>query len=106
MAANDPSPSPQHGARRQIRFFPDYWRRYPLWENGTDKYTMDPSDYDLSESLATRLEAWMTHWEDNFSPDHGWRSPKAKEESRRRGDALVADLRAEVSDFADVLDER
>ncbi|MBB1029744.1 hypothetical protein G6027_02300 [Dietzia sp. SLG310A2-38A2] len=94
------------GYRRVIRFFPDYGRDHPLWESGTDKYAMDPEDYGLSESLARRLAEWMKHWESNVVPETGWRSAEAAEESERIADALVADLRVEVSAFAEVRDER
>lgn len=94
------------GGKRVIRFFPDYGRNHPLWESGTDKYAMDPEDYGLSESLARRLAAWMTHWESNVVPETGWKSAEAAAESERLGDALVADLRVEVSAFAEVRDER
>lgn len=94
------------GDKRVIRFFPDYGRNHPLWESGTDKYAMDPEDYGLSESLARRLAAWMAHWESNVIPEAGWKSAEAAAESERLGDALVADLRVEVSAFAEVCDER
>jgi len=94
------------GYQRIIRFFPDYGRNHPLWESGTDKYAMDPEDYGLSESLSRRLAAWMRHWESNVIPETGWKSAEAAAESERVGDALVADLRIEVSGFADVRDER
>lgn len=92
--------------KRVIRFFPDYGRGHPLWESGTKKYAMDPEDYGLSESLAGRLAEWMRHWESNVVPETGWKSPEAAEESERVGDALVADLRVEVSGFAEVHDGR
>ncbi|MCY1658879.1 hypothetical protein BFG51_08035 [Dietzia alimentaria] len=92
--------------RRVIRFFPDYGRDHPLWESGTDKYGMDPEDYGLSKSLGQRLALWMAHWEANFVPETGWKSEQAAEDSRRVGDSLLAELRVEVSDFADVRDER
>lgn len=94
------------GYKRVIRFFPDYGRQHPLWESGTDKYGMDPEDYGLSESLAQRLAEWMKHWESNVIPETGWKSAEAAAESERVGDALVADLRVEVSGFAEVRDER
>ncbi|AVZ38996.1 hypothetical protein CT688_05410 [Dietzia sp. JS16-p6b] len=94
------------GDKRVIRFFPDYGREHPLWESGTDKYAMDPEDYGLSESLSRRLAGWMRHWESNVIPETGWKSAEAAAESERVGDALVADLRIEVSGVAEVRDER
>ncbi|GAA1054768.1 hypothetical protein [Dietzia natronolimnaea] len=94
------------GYKPVIRFFPDYGRQHPLWDSGTDKYGMDPEDYGLSESLARRLAEWMRHWESNVIPETGWKTAEAAAESTRVGDALVADLRIEVSGFAEVRDER
>jgi len=85
--------------RRVIRLFCDHGRDWPLWESFTDKYTMDPDDYGLSESLRTDLHAWnqtyqLASLDDPPSPawiEEGWR--------------LFRMLRAEVDDFAEVRPE-
>lgn len=59
----------------------------------------------LSKSLGQRLTLWMAHSDTNFVPEKGWKSDQAAEDSRRVGDSLLADLRVEVADFAEVRDE-
>lgn len=102
----DPEFIGQRPERRRIRFFPDWGVRFPLWETGTNKYAMEPSDYLLSASLDRRLEEWMDHWVSHFDPFEGWDSPEAATHSRAASDKLITELRAEVGHFADVLDER
>src|SRR5690606_19007461 len=37
---------------RVVRFFFDHGHPWPLWEDGSEKYTTDPGDYGLSDDLA------------------------------------------------------
>lgn len=95
---------------REIRFFPEHGIKYPLWESFTDKYAMEPSDFDLSDGLTTRLAAymdfWSTHLTDRESPDFEWDSAENEQHHWEEGDRLVEQLRLEVKDFAVVKDER
>lgn len=91
---------------RTIRFFHDWTAPYSIWETGTDKYCMEPSDYGLSENLGRRLHLWTEHCESHIEPGEGWKTSIAEEVSRVDGDEIVALLRAEVRDFAVVCDER
>lgn len=52
--------------RRLLRFFPDWGHRWPLWENGTDKYAMEPADFGLSEKLTLDLRDWYDFWEEHL----------------------------------------
>ena len=94
---------------REIRFFPDHGMKYPIWESGTDKYAMDPEDFDLSDSLGTRLRELMTFWSKHFvETDTSFEWDTAENEQRfwAEGDSLIDKLRKEVEDFAIVLDQR
>ncbi|RXZ71425.1 hypothetical protein [Agromyces albus] len=85
--------------RRVIRVFPDHGHRWPLWENFTDKYAMEPSDYNLSKPLSEGFRRWYDEWERrgiDWRPDDTW-----KEEGLR----LVQSLQAEVVAFAEVRPE-
>lgn len=88
---------------RTIRFFFDWGHQWPLWENGSEKYAMEPSDYGLSPDLTRRLRAvydsWLDHW------DCGWDSPEALAAWTSDRRQAVAILRREVADFADVEEE-
>ncbi|MDQ7993971.1 MAG: hypothetical protein AAGC63_12625 [Propionicimonas sp.] len=87
---------------RNIRFMFDWGHQWPLWESGSDKYAMEPSDYGLSAELAERLravyDAWLEHW------DRGWDSPEALAAWTSDRRQALAILRREVADFADVED--
>ena len=95
---------------REIRFFPDHGRKHPLWESFTDKYAMDPSDFDLSDDLAAELadymDFWTAHLTDRASADFEWDSAENEQRYWDEGDRLIEQLRLEVSDFAVVKDER
>ena len=93
-------------ARRVIRLFPDYGHRWPLWENSTpdhpSKYTMEPADFGLSETLTDRLRAWYDAWEAENLYENGW-SSRAKERAwKAEGASIAEQLRSEVIAFADV----
>lgn len=95
---------------RKIRFFPDFGRKYPLWESFTDKYAMDLSDYDLSDELSRELRDLMTFWDAHFTDAYGsdfeWDSIENEQFYWTQGDLLIEQLRAEVDGIAIVLDER
>jgi hypothetical protein len=95
---------------RQIRFFPDFGRRYPLWESFTDKYAMEPSDYYLSDELSRGLRDLMSFWDTHFTDapgsDFEWDSAENEQFYWTQGDQLLEQLRVEVDGSAIVLDER
>ncbi len=96
--------------RREIRYFPDHGRKHPLWESGTDKYAMDPCDYDLSDGLSSGLRELMRFWNAHFTDSHGpsfeWDSAENEQHYWEEGDRLLEQLRSEVADIAVVSDER
>lgn len=49
--------------RRVLRIFFDHGHRWPLWESGTAKYAMEPSDFGFSPELAALLARWHRAWE-------------------------------------------
>lgn len=95
---------------REIRYFPDFGRKYPLWESGTEKYAMGPWDYDLSNGLASGLrelmELWSSHFTDKHGPEFEWDSVENERRYWDQGDQLLEKLRSEVADIAIVLDQR
>ncbi|GAB3560696.1 hypothetical protein GCM10027344_13780 [Spelaeicoccus albus] len=92
--------------RRTIRIFPDWGHDWPLWENFTDKYAMEPTDYGLSDDLTELMARWYAFWENHCDPHDGWDSRESRTLSRIEGDRMVRMLIAEVNSFADVRDER
>ncbi|MHA7269183.1 hypothetical protein [Arthrobacter sp. HLT1-20] len=92
--------------RRVIRMFPDYGHRWPLWENttaqGQTKYTMEPSDFGLSESLTLRLRTWYDAWDAENLDDSEWSSPENEIAWNIEGVSIAEQLREEVKAFADV----
>jgi hypothetical protein len=47
---------------RVLRVFFDWGHLWPLWESGTDKYAMEPSDYGFSPELVDILRQWRDAW--------------------------------------------
>lgn len=68
--------------------FPDHGHRWPLWESGNGKYTMDPTDYDLSPELTAGLREWYDDWEINCPPFGTWPSPAHGQRWGETGAAL------------------
>jgi hypothetical protein len=92
--------------RRVIRMFPDYGRRYPLWENSTLTWdvgcTTTPETYGLSRELAEDLEGWQSFFETHADPFQGWDSEQNLHKWLRDGEWLARRLQEEVQVFADV----
>ncbi|GAA4885092.1 hypothetical protein GCM10025788_26480 [Serinicoccus chungangensis] len=91
---------------RVVRFMFDYGHVWPLWEDGTYKYAMEPSDYGLSSELTERLQSCYAFWEAHHLPESGWDDTETRHRWHLETDQVVAILRWEVSAFADVRDER
>lgn len=91
---------------RVVRFMFDYGHVWPLWEDGTDKYAMEPTDYGLSPELTGRLQACYEYWEAHRNLDGQWDAPENRQRWHAETDQAIATLRWEVSDLADVRDER
>ena len=67
---------------------------------------MEPADYGLSPDLTERLRAANRFWQEHFHHDHGWDSAENLAVWTADTRQALAILRREVTDFADVLDER
>lgn len=93
----------REGELHRIRFFLDWGHDYPLWEDFTDKYTMEPSDYGVSAKLGQRLNEWSRFWQLHYDPFDGWDDPENQTRWLETGDALVRLLEVEVYDIAVVL---
>ena len=91
---------------RVVRFMFDYGHVWPLWEDGTDKYAREPADYGLSPELTERLRSCNEYWEAHRNLDGQWDAPENRHRWHAETDQAIAILRWEVSDLADVRDER
>lgn len=85
---------------RVLRVFFDFGHEWPLWESGTDKYTMEPSDYGFSEELTDLLRRWYVAWAVAADFDIGRTSAVPSEEDRAELVSLrrqaIAVIRREV----------
>ena len=65
---------------RVLRVFFDFGHDWPLWESGTEKYAMEPSDYGFSKELTDLLRRWYLAWSATASFDLGQTSVAPSEE--------------------------
>jgi hypothetical protein len=57
-------------ASREIRFFPDWGHRWPLWGTALeDELLLTPTDLSLSRELTDDLRAWWDFWDAHLQPD-------------------------------------
>ncbi|WGP06992.1 hypothetical protein [Brevibacterium iodinum] len=94
---------------REIRFFLDWGPKYPIWETGTDKYAMEPSDYGLTLELDKALRSYVDFWNEHFietDDSFEWDSSENKKAFDAEGDRLIRWLQDEVKGIAHVRDER
>ncbi|MEV8240071.1 hypothetical protein AB0O90_07545 [Microbacterium testaceum] len=84
--------------RRLIRVFPEWISGLPLWEDYTENYPFERDVLPLSSELQDRLEAWNEHWQNR---DLDEEVPQL-DQWIAEGRALVARLRDELGDIADV----
>lgn len=91
---------------RVLRVFVDHGHRWPLWESGTDKYAMEPSDYGFSEELVELLRRWHAVWEPVANFDIGQRVAEPSEQDRRELQSLehqaIAVIRREMPSDVEV----
>lgn len=81
---------------REIRFFFDWGHWWPLWESGTEKYAMEPDDYDLSAELTSLLRHLYDHWHQHVDPVAGWDSEENLQLFIRERDEAIHLLREEL----------
>ncbi|MFC4241804.1 hypothetical protein ACFOYW_00340 [Gryllotalpicola reticulitermitis] len=90
-------------ASREIRFFPDWGHRWPLWGSALlDELTLSPSELGLSAELAADLRAWWDFWDSHLDPDPplpataGWDDDLNRRVWLLAGASLQARLAAEL----------
>lgn len=90
-------------ASREIRFFPDWGHRWPLWGSVLeDELTLTPVDLSLSDSLTADLRAWWDFWDLHLRPDppapeqSGWDNDQNKRVWLAAGDSLAVRLGSEL----------
>jgi len=83
--------------RREVRLFPDWGHRWPLWEvgHGTE---MSPEDYGLSPGLTKRLRRWYDTWYRETDPGDTWNDPQLYQKWQEEGARLAEDLETELGD--------
>lgn len=85
---------------RVLRVFFDFGHSWPLWESGTHKLAMEPSDYGFSGELTSLLARWFALWEPIASFDIGQPVPTPTEQDRETEGTLawqaVATIRNEL----------
>lgn len=94
---------------REIRFFPDFDRKYPLWESFSGKYAMEPEVDELSAGLAVEMHEFMKFWDSHFvetSNSFQWGCEENKQKSVEGGNTIIRRLRGELDSVAIVLDQR
>lgn len=94
--------------RRILRFFPDWGHEWPLWENGTEKYSMEPRDFGLSEGITARLRCWYDTWVEHFDIEYSdgtWTSDAVRLSWRDEGQRLVIDMQRELGGAIEVAPE-
>lgn len=101
----DPSPAGAHRrstplvVARELRVFPDWGHRWPLWETGTHAYANQPELYGLSPELTDALRAWYDEWERTFDADSGWPDHETQERSTVELHRLADAIRAEIGSW-------
>lgn len=91
----------REGRLRQIRFFPDYCARWPLW----DAETLDGLAIaaELSPGLRDALTLWREEFDRDFDPFAGWRTADQRDAWLLEGDRLLTRLERELWDSAEVV---
>ncbi|WP_181273212.1 hypothetical protein [Brevibacterium oceani] len=95
----------------EIRFFPDWGRKEPLWSHDTDDYVVKTSDLPITESLAKGLHNYMDFWAEHYNPvadypEPDWDSEENRIKHDEEGDRLIRELRTQLEGQATISDER
>lgn len=95
----------------EIRFFPDWGRKEPLWSHDTDDIAVRTSELPISKKLADDLHSYMDFWGDHFDPvadypESGWDAEKNRLRFAEEGGRLISELTEELSGKATISDER
>ncbi len=94
-----------------IRFFPDWGRKEPLWSHDTEDVTVRTEDLDITAELAHSLRGYMDFWENHFNPvsappGSGWDSEENQRWFELEGDRIINELSSQLSGTAIISDER
>lgn len=92
--------------KRQIRFFPDWGRKEPLWDSDVNHLAIHVSELDITQTLAEDLLGLMSFWHEHLDEVHGWDSPNSARWYEEESSRLIDELRRQLGDTADVIDER
>lgn len=90
----------------EIRFFPDWGRKEPLWSDDTDDIVVRTRDLQITSELADDLHKYMDFWQDHFDPDADWDSQGNRRHFAQEGHRLIQELSTQLKGKATILDER
>ncbi|GEB24088.1 hypothetical protein BAURA63_02204 [Brevibacterium aurantiacum] len=90
----------------EIRFFPDWGRKEPLWSHDTWDIAVRTSDLPISMELAHDLHSYMDFWGDHFDPFDDWDSESSRAHFAAEGSRLIHELKEQLSGYAVIVDER
>jgi len=90
---------------REIRFFPDWGHRWPLWGDLLhEEMALGPADLSLSTELTADLRAWWDFWDEHLDPDPlpprapGWDTDRNRRIWLLAGEELARRLRSEFGE--------
>ncbi|HCG54945.1 MAG TPA: hypothetical protein DEW39_02055 [Brevibacterium sp.] len=91
---------------REIRFFPDWGRKEPLWESDAYDYAVRGSDLSISPQLQADLRSYMRFWHEHFHEEDEWDSVLSKNHFSDEGSRLIRELSEQLKGCAVIVDER
>lgn len=82
-----------------VTLSPDYHAELPLGGDGQ----LDWRRTKFSPGLLDRLAAWQEEFESGFHWERGWHSPEVRDRWARQAQDLAADVRGELSGWAELV---
>lgn len=84
---------------RNLRLFPEYGTKWPIWDAEDDDtaHTLD-----LTEAVRVDMLRWVEEWEQGYNYLRGWTSPKRRDAWFLEGDDIAQRLRNELSGIATI----
>lgn len=91
---------------RTIRFFPDWGRKEPLWDSGSENYVVHTSELPITAELKSDLHEYMKFWHHHLDEISGWDSETNERWFSEQGDWLVREVCKQLEGVAIVVDDR
>lgn len=93
-------------AMREIRFFPDWGRKEPLWDENAGDCAVRASDLPISSQLKADLHSYMRFWTEHFHEEDEWDSNSSRTHFADEGSRLIWELSEQLKEHAVIVDER